>query len=195
MNPTISIVISCYNDADYIQQAVDSAYKQTWKEKEIIVVDDGSNERTKNILKELGRKIDVLITQENRGVSTARNAGISAANGDYILILDGDDYFEPSFCEKAINIIEKDSTVNLVTCFARWFSNEDEFQIFKPSGGFLKDYLKRSCALSNSIFRKKDWENYGGYDEKMINGWEDWEFFIRLHQNGGKTQKRKHITL
>lgn len=187
MKGKISIVITCYNDEAFIEKAIQSAIDQTYRNTEIIVVDDGSNSQTKQVLNIWENKVDLLITQENKGVSVARNIGITAAKGEYILVLDGDDYFEPSFCERAFRIFKEKSEVKLVTCYARWFRNEKDFQIFKPNGGELKDYLIRSCAIGNSLFRKKDWLSCGGYDEKMNRGWEDWEFFIRLHGEGGIT--------
>lgn len=186
MNQKVSIIIPCYNDHLYVEQAVNSALKQTYSKKEIIVVDDGSNAQTKAVLKKLEPKIDLLITQENMGVSAARNNGIKAASGKYILVLDSDDYFEPEFCEKAIELFENDKNIKIVTCYARWFVDDKNFQIFKPSGGKLKNYLIKNCAMG-SIFLKSDWEKIGGYDENL-KGYEDWEFYIRLHQNGGITK-------
>ena len=81
----ISIIIPCYNDAQYIEQAVNSALNQTYINKEVIVIDDGSNFETKAVLKKLEPKITKLITQENKGQSTARNVGIREAKGNYIL--------------------------------------------------------------------------------------------------------------
>ena len=98
-SPLLSIVIACYNDADYIEQAVTSALKQTYANKEVIVVDDGSNSETTAVLKKLEPKITMLITQENQGQSIARNNGIRQATGKYILNLDADDFFETSFCD------------------------------------------------------------------------------------------------
>lgn len=187
MKPIVSIVISCYNDSEFIEQSVQSALDQTYPNKEVIVVDDGSNQKTKAILKELEPKINCLITQKNEGPSAARNRGIEAATGEYILVLDSDDYFEPEFCAKAVKIFEEETDGKLVTCHARWFWDEKIYQIFKPKGGNLKNYLTQSSALGNSLFRKKDWKLIEGYDEMMLNGWEDWEFFIRLHKEGGKT--------
>lgn len=183
----ISIVIACYNDHEFIEQAVKSALDQTYKNKEIIVVDDGSNSKTKVVLKSLEPKINFLITQENKGTSAARNTGIEAATGEYILVLDSDDFFEPQFCEKAINIINEKPNTKLVTCFARWFWNDKNFQVFKPAGGDLKKFLVNSASLGNSLFRKTEWKEIGGYDQQMTMGFEDWEFFIRLHRNGGET--------
>lgn len=149
------------------------------------MVDDGSNAQTKTILKRLKTKVDLLITQENKGQSTARNRGIEAASSEYILVLDSDDYFEPQFCEKAVAVL-KDTAVRLVTCQAILHFKTEPNRIFIPKGGELADFLFSSNALGNAaMFRKKDWKACGGYDENMRKGWEDWEFYIRLMQLGG----------
>jgi glycosyltransferase involved in cell wall biosynthesis len=183
----ISIIIPCYNDFQFVESAVDSASNQDYRNIEVIVVDDGSDTKTKTILKRLEPRITKLITQENRGPSAARNAGINRASGEYILVHDSDDYFESSFCNRAIEVLQKNANVKAVTCYARWFQSDEKFRIFKPSGGDIKDFLIQNATLSNSMFRKTDWERVGGYDEKMRHGFEDWEFFIRLHANDGKT--------
>lgn len=181
----VSIVIPCYNDADYVEQSVASALQQTYPYKEIIVVDDGSNEQTKNVLKTIEPKITKLITQENKGQSTARNAGINEAKGDYILVLDSDDFFEPTFCEKAILFFNQ-SDVKIVTCYAKLlFENNRESYVFKHIGGSIKNFLTSNRALGSAMFKKKEWERVNGYDESMKNGFEDWEFYIRILKNGG----------
>jgi glycosyltransferase involved in cell wall biosynthesis len=185
-SPLISIVIPCYNDYQFVEQAVQSAILQTCTTKEIIIVDDGSNQRTKEVLKGLEPNIDILITQENKGPAAARNLGISEAKGEYILVLDSDDYFEPEFCKRAIEKFEADQEIKMVTCYARWFKSDKDFQIFKPSGGQLNKFLVKNSSLG-TMFKKSDWENTGGYDEKMRLGYEDWEFYIRIHKDGGKT--------
>ncbi|TDN89154.1 hypothetical protein DET49_10770 [Salegentibacter sp. 24] len=185
--PSVSIVIPCYNDSKYIETAVESAYSQKLENLEIIIVDDGSDEKTKLVLQSLRSKINKIITQTNLGVSAARNAGIKESSGDYILVLDSDDFFEPGFCKKALRAFQTGDNVRLVTCYAKWFIDSTNYQIHKPAGGELKNFLYRNSALSNSMFLKKDWRKVGGYDESMKDGWEDWEFFIRLHKDGGNT--------
>jgi hypothetical protein len=181
--PVISIVIPCYNDAQYIEQAVFSAVNQTYPHIEVIVVDDGSNEETKKVLKKIEPKITKLITQENQGQSKARNVGIEASKGDYILVLDSDDYFESTFCEKAILSLE-DSTIKLVTSFAKRFNDVYSYDVY-PKGGGLRDFLIHNQATGSVMFRKKDYFLAGGYDETMKSGFEDWEFYIRLLKDGG----------
>ena len=188
----ISIILPCYNDHFYIEEAIDSALNQTYPKKEVIVVDDGSNAQTKAVLKKLESRIDLLITQGNKGPSAARNNGIKAARGEYILVLDSDDYFEPEFCEKAVNLFQKKSEIKVVTSYSRWFVDDTNYKIFKPTGGGLRNYLIKNCAMGSAIFLKKDWEKIGGYDQNL-QGYEDWEFYIRLHLNGGVTEVLPNI--
>lgn len=183
----ISIVIACYNDHEYIEKAVQSALNQTYGNKEVIVVDDGSNGKTKAKLKELEPKLDLLITQKNKGVSAARNRGIEAATGKYVLILDSDDFFEVSFCEKAMQVFQKNSALKIVTCYANWFSSNRDSIKFRPEGGGLKNFLINNGALS-VIFKRSDFLAAGGYDEKMIRGYEDWELYLRLLKSGGEAE-------
>jgi glycosyltransferase involved in cell wall biosynthesis len=183
-NILLSIVIPCYNDAQYIEQAVLSALNQTYTHKEVIVVDDGSNVETKLVLISLENKITKLITQENQGQSTARNNGIKEAKGQYILVLDSDDYFEPTFCEKAIAILENEN-VKLVTSYLTRFDNDKNINEYCPQGGDISAFIFNNEATGSVMFRKKDCVAIGGYDEVMRCGFEDWEFYIRLLKVGG----------
>ena len=104
---TISIVIPSYQQAQYLNQAIDSVLNQTVKAHEIIVVDDGSQDNSLALAQayeELGVRV---ISQVNKGLPSARNAGIMNATGDYILPLDSDDILLPSAVEKITEIAEK----------------------------------------------------------------------------------------
>ncbi|MFI1772223.1 glycosyltransferase family 2 protein [Thalassobellus citreus] len=182
----VSIIIPCYNDAEYIEQSVHSALNQKYQNKEVIVVDDGSNKATKLVLETLKPKLTKLITQENKGQSSARNLGIAHAKGEYILVLDSDDFFEPTFSEKAIQIFENEENIKVVSCYAKLIGNNLKNRIFEPKGGELKNFLVSNEVLGTSMFKKQDWESVNGYDESMRSGFEDWEYFIRLLKNGGE---------
>lgn len=187
MNSLISIIIPCYNDADFIDQAVNSALNQTYSNKEIIVVDDGSNQKTKAVLKSIEPKIDRLIVQNNQGQSSARNKGIKASHGEFIIVLDSDDYFESTYTEQALEIISKRKEVKIATCWGRRITENDILiDIFKPGGGGLNSFLLQNGSFGSCMFRKSDWGRVGGYDESMKQGFEDWEFYIRLIELGGE---------
>jgi glycosyltransferase involved in cell wall biosynthesis len=188
MTPKISIIIPCFNDSRYIEQAVESALNQTYPNKEVILVDDGSNAQTKSVLKSIEPKITKLITQHNQGQSAARNNGINLAKGEYVIVLDSDDYFEPAFCEKAFSIINSLQDIKLITCYTTLIFEDKSSRRYIPRGGTLRDFLPSNSAVGGVLFKKKDWERVGGYDEEMRNGFEDWEFFIRILKGGGFTQ-------
>jgi hypothetical protein len=186
MNTLVSIIIPCYNDVAYIEKAVFSALNQTYSNIEVIVVDDGSNMETKAVLKKLEPKVTKLITQVNQGQSIARNNGIKQASGEYILNLDSDDFFEPTFCESAIKKFQKDKEIAIVTCVVKRFNKNGMIDIFTPRGGNLNNFLFSNSALGSSMFKRKDWEYCGGYEEKLpILGFEDWEFYIQILKRGG----------
>ncbi len=185
-NEKLSIIITCYNDNIFVEKAINSALNQTFHPAEIIVIDDGSNASTKKKLQLLKPKIDLLLTQKNSGPSSARNNGINCATGENILILDSDDYFEPTFAEKAVKVLLQKNKVKIVTCWGRRITESDDFiEIFKPGGGSISSFICENSAIGNSMFRKSDWEKVGGYDESMKQGFEDWEFYIRLLSDGG----------
>jgi len=184
MKDKISVIIPVYNTAQYIEKCINTVRNQTYSNIELIVVDDGSNQKTKNKLKELSSKIDVLIYQENRGQSTARNVGIENAKGDFIIFIDSDDYVEKDFCEKLIkNYV---STFSVVTCISNIIIKEERTIYYTPLGGSLKDAIKNNIAMSQSLFIKQELIAIGGYDESMRKGFEDWEMLIRLLNHTGK---------
>ena len=105
---TVSVIIPCYNSGLTILRSIQSIQTQTFKDIEIIVVNDGSDDAvTLKILKNVSKNIKIL-NQKNKGLSSARNSGIREANSKYILPLDSDDYFSPTFIEKAIKKIESE---------------------------------------------------------------------------------------
>ncbi len=183
----ISVVIACYNDDQFVTKAVDSILKQTYKNIEIIVVDDGSNAKTKLVLSTIEPRITKLITQENRGQSIARNNGIKVSKGQLILNLDSDDYFEPEFCEKAVALLSRNEDIRIVTCWANRFSESGHSELVKPRGGSFKNFLFANSALGSSMFRKGDWYRCDGYEENLpILGFEDWELYLNILKTGGR---------
>lgn len=107
MNELISIIIPIYNVEDYLTKCIDSLICQTYKNIEIILIDDGSPDNSGNICDEYAQKDGriVVIHQSNGGVSSARNIALDICKGEYIMFVDGDDWVEPNFCEEAIRMI------------------------------------------------------------------------------------------
>ncbi|WP_435415253.1 glycosyltransferase family 2 protein [Polaribacter aestuariivivens] len=180
----VSIIIPVYNAHQYLEACINSVNNQTYANVEVIVVDDGSNQKTKNKIQELSTKIDIILTQENKGQSTARNVGVKNSKGKFIIFIDSDDFVEKDFCEKLI--INYSDNYASITSYANIIEKKKKKNIFKPKGGGIKEVLKNNIALGTSLFLKTEFDAIGGYDEKMKTGFEDWEMLIRLLANTKK---------
>ncbi|PIA78014.1 hypothetical protein BFR04_07215 [Gaetbulibacter sp. 4G1] len=181
MKSNVTVVIPCFNDGDYIVEALNSVLKQTLKAEKIVIVDDGSNAHTKGILKTLKHDNLEVIYQENQGVCVARNTGISLATTDYILNLDADDFFKETFIEKAVKILDSNLKTGIVGCYYNCFTEQKvDNNIIKPLGGSVNNFLVKNNGLNCSMFRKICWENVFGYDVSFVNGYEDWDFWISI---------------
>lgn len=181
----VTVIIPCYNDSAYIEQAINSIICQTILPEKIIVIDDGSDAITKKILNAINHPLVQVIYQENKGVSAARNHAIRIAQTEYILNLDADDYYEPTFLEKAVAVFHKDQEVVAVSSYCRIFRTQTTIEIIEPQGGRLKNFIVKNQSRASAMFTKKAWLAVGGFDEKMKDGYEDWEFWIAILKLSG----------
>jgi glycosyltransferase involved in cell wall biosynthesis len=185
MNPKISVIIPYYNYGQYIKETVASVLAQTFKDYEIIIIDDESTDtHSIQVLAEIEKKYPgiKIIRQKNGHLSNARNNGIKVSQGDFFLSLDSDDTIEPTMLEKCFEAILKDSKLGFVYTFTHFFDQEDI--VWKNQEYNLYDLLWANHPTVCALVRKKAWEEVGGYDENMKAGYEDWEFWIRLGRNG-----------
>lgn len=182
--PLVSVVIPCFNYGRYIEEAIDSVLLQTWKHIEIVVVDDGSDDPdTLNILSRLKKPKTHLLRQNNGKLPKARNMGIRFSSGKYICCLDADDKLAPAYLEKCVTRLENE---NYDIC-GSWQQNfGDSFLVQIPGEYSLERLLRENCLIVASVFRRDMWESVGGYDETMIDGYEDWEFWIRMAAAGAR---------
>ena len=182
MTPLVSIIVPCYNQAQYLDEALQSLLNQTFTDWECIIVNDGSTDTTEGVALKWETKDPrfTYIYQENGGVSSARNLGIEKAKAEFILTLDADDKYEASFLEKAMTVLVDNPEIGIVSSWGRYFTNEKQLQIYKLMGKSTVDFLFQNAAIGTSLFRKVCWEQVGGYDENPENGLEDWEFYLRV---------------
>lgn len=187
MNPKISIIIPCYNQAEFLSECLQSVLDQTYSDWECIIVNDGSQDNTEEIALRWSHlnKSFKYVKKENGGLSSARNAGIEVAKGEWILPLDCDDKIANQYLELAAEKFDKD--YSLIYCEAEFFGD-------KSGKWELPDYSMKELSIGNPIFcsaffKKKDWLKIGGYDTNMIFGIEDWEFWISLLKNNQKVYK------
>lgn len=182
--PFISIVIPCYNQGHYLDEAVGSLLSQTWQNLEIIVVNDASDDlETIGILKNYHRpKTRVLNLTQNMGLPAARNAGVKEARGKYICCLDADDKLQATYLEKALAVMEVNAGISFVWPWTQVFGDEDRVWYapqFDPH-----QMLFNNQAHPPAVFKRMAWQQTGGYCEKMREGFEDWEFWVRLTGSG-----------
>lgn len=175
--PLISIVIPCYNHGIYIDEAIKSVEEYKNNDYEIIIINDGSTDSFTNIrLEELKSKGYNVIFQTNQGLGKTRNNGIKIAKGKYILPLDSDNKIKPEFIIKAIDVLENNSSISIVYSDKHIFGNYND--LIKVGEFNLSFLLNENYIDACAIFRKKVWNDIGGYDETMILGWEDWDFWL-----------------
>jgi glycosyltransferase involved in cell wall biosynthesis len=104
--PFVSVVIPAYQAASFVRETIESALRQTWRRREVVVVDDGSTDGTADVAESCGPEV-VVLRQENRGGGAARNAGVAAARGDHVVLLDHDDLLEPDALERQVAVARR----------------------------------------------------------------------------------------
>jgi len=192
-NPLVSVIVPCYNQAQYLDECLQSVLEQTYENWECIIVNDESPDNTEKIVKQwLNRDLRFkYVFKENGGLSSARNSGISIARGEFILPLDADDKIGKNYLKLGISEFLNDEFLKVVYCRAEKFGIENGEWILKDFS--LKLLAKDNMIFCSALYRKKDWELVMGYDANMIYGLEDWEFWIAILKNGGGVKKLNYL--
>jgi len=185
-NPLISIIVPCYNQSLYMRETLDCLKNQTYQNWECVIVNDGSTDNTLEIAKEYVANDHryILVNKANGGLADARNAGIKASHGHYILPLDSDDLIEPSYTDKAIACLEQHPEIALVYCKAKFFDDiNDEWLLPAFDYNLL---LRRNLIFCSCVYRRSDYDKTQGYNTNMKYGWEDWDFLLSLLDKNSK---------
>lgn len=193
MGVDLSIIVPCYKQAQFLNEALQSVLEQGFSNWECIIVNDGSPDNTGEVAKKwitLDHRFKYFY-QRNQGVSAARNLGISHSKGKYILPLDADDKIDSLYIEKALAEFENNENLKIVYCQARKFGNVDE--VWKLPKFSLYTLASSNMIFSSAVYKKSDWLLVGGYDKNMVLGLEDWEFWIALLKNGGQVRQIDHF--
>lgn len=186
----VTIVIPTFNHQRYLAEAVESGLRQTYQDREIIVVDDGSTDRTPEVLERYGNQIRV-IRKANGGTPSALNAGIRAAHGAWIAWLSSDDLFEPEKIAKQIAFADAHPDVSVI--YTNWFvidaSGQVTDQLASPTfarHAHLVRTLFAGCVINGSttLVRRLCFEQAGLFDETLPQA-HDWEMWLRLARDYG----------
>jgi len=184
--PEVSVVIPTYNYARYIREAIDSVLAQTYRDSEIIVIDDRSTDDTKGVVSQYGPEIE-YIRQENQGLSAARNTGIRNSKGEYIAILDSDDIWLPSKLEKQIKLFEANSELGLVYSDGLVFGEKLAWDDLSFGGNmnFYRGRIFDKLLMGNFIpcpsvvIRRGCFDKVGLFDINL-GACEDWDMSLRI---------------
>ena len=181
--PLVSVIIPCYNLGRYLDEAVDSVLAQTYSNYEIIIINDGSTDKFTNLLlKKYNKPKTRVIHTNNQGLAAARNNGIKAARGKYILPLDADDKIHHSYIDKAVAAFKQKPQLGIVYAKAKFFG-EVQGPWLLPE--FSRENMQKdNCIFCAALFPRTAWTNVNGYDESMRDGLEDYAFWISFLLKG-----------
>lgn len=188
MDYRISVVIPCFKHARFLPATIESVVNQTVPVHEIIVVNDGSPDDTREVTWAQIRRFPyhriTLLDKPNGGLSDARNAGIAAAQGEWILPLDADDLFEPTFVAKALAGLRSDPHYNLAHATCSSFGAVTG--LWRPADYSLSLLATQNLFPYSSIFPKELWARAGGYDRSLPWSGEDYSFWMSCGELGLK---------
>ncbi|MEO1395326.1 MAG: glycosyltransferase family A protein [Cyanobacteria bacterium J06634_5] len=185
--PEVSIVIPAYNAMEYLPHTVESVLQQTFRDFEVVIVNDGSTDNIKYWFDQAVRDPRFrLISQENQGIAGARNAGIANTQGEFIAFLDADDLWHPSKLKKQVQALRNNPDVGLAYT---WLQYTDEHAI--PTGrvvtsSFQGDVWKQLTAFnfvgcgSNAMVRRTCFKAVGNFDHSLGSYVEDWDMWLRI---------------
>ena len=191
-NPAVTIVIPAYNSARYISQTLDSVQAQTFTDYEVILVNDGSDDREELELAIQSHALPIIyLSQENKGVSAARNAALRTARGEFYAQLDADDQWTPDYLEVQLGILAANPEVALVYPNARIVGDSAEvdleFMTVSPSEGEVnfESLVRQRCVVMTCVTARMSAIREAGMFDEELRSCEDFDLWLRVVKNVG----------
>lgn len=183
MSKKVSVIIPTYNRSELAKEAIDSVLNQTFKDFELLIVDDGSTDDTKTVVSQYGSKLSYYLIG-HKGVSAARNFGIEKSCGEYITFLDSDDLWEKDKLKEQMQFFDKNPEAKICYTDEIWF--RDDIRVnprkkhYKPSGDVFLEMLPL-CRISASsvMFKREIIDDVGVFDENLP-VCEDYDLWLRM---------------
>ena len=184
--PIISVIIPAYNAEATIQETIESVQKQTFSNFEIVIIDDGSSDRTLDIIQKIADPRIKCFSYENGGNSLARNRGISHATGDFVSFIDADDLWTPDKLELQLAALQKYAEASVAYSWTTNFTNGQEESVFPCNPIFFEGNVYDKLLVNNFVANgsnilvcRKAIELVGEF-EPTLKRCADWDFYIRL---------------
>lgn len=182
-NPIFSVIIPTYNRVDYLCFAVESVLEQTFKELELIIVDDGSTDGTKNMVSAYSDPRIKYVYHDNKGVSYSRNRGLELSRGDFIAFLDSDDRWVPHKLETTLKYINEFPDIRIFHTEEIWYKNgriqNQKKKHKKPDGYVYLNALPICCIGMSTAVVSKEVINEVGMFDVSLPACEDYDFWLR----------------
>ncbi|MEW6247794.1 MAG: glycosyltransferase [Nitrospirota bacterium] len=182
----VSVVIPLYNARDVIRETIESVLAQSWKDYDIVVVDDGSTDGSEAIVREFGDRVH-YVRQDNGGVARARNRGIAESIGEYIALLDHDDLWHPAKLEKQVAVLDRRPEVGIVITDVAHIDRDGKPMGvigagYNPSETFARLFVRGYVPTpSAAMIRRSVLQTVGGFDERFHSaGLDDHELWTRI---------------
>ena len=179
MTPKLSVVTACYQHGRYLLQSAESVLRQTEREIELIIVDDGSTDDSRAVAMGIARddgRVTVLHNPTNIGLAASQNLGIRCARAPWVLKNDADDYIHERYCEEILAAAEEDPARNVIFSPCQHFGGQRHVYHYPPFDPAKQ--IEQFMIPGPAAFRRSLWEAVGGYDETMRSA-EDWDLYIR----------------
>jgi glycosyltransferase involved in cell wall biosynthesis len=188
-NPFFSIIIPCYNQAHFLEDSIESVRRQSFSDWELIIINDGSTDNTKETAEgfaKLDNRINV-INQPNKGLSEARNAGLSEASGKVVNFLDSDDWLLP-YCLQMVHETFRRNNIDLLVSSYTYFKNNEPIHshVFGKTLVSHGELMLRNIAPPVAFFISSKLLNAIGSFDTQLKSCEDWDFWIRAGKMGAK---------
>jgi glycosyltransferase involved in cell wall biosynthesis len=197
----VSVIIPAYNSASYIGETLDSVFAQTYRDFEVLVINDGSpdTEALEAVLRPYLDRI-VYLKQNNRGPAAARNLGIRQARGEYIAFLDSDDCWLRDYLARQMSMFDATPAPDMVSADTELFGDsplagKSFWELYPPRGpATLKSLLTRDCAIVTSctVARRSVLFSAGLFDEDIC-GPEDFDLWLRVVHSGARLALQRHV--
>ncbi len=157
---------------------LDSVFAQSFQDFEVVIVNDGSTDNTREILEAIQHEKVRIYHTRNHGPAHARNLAIKRSNGEIILNLDADNKIAPTFLEKCIGIFEAHTNAGIVYTQLEYFGAKTG--LFVLVNYTIQNMLNANCIDGNACFKRADWKKTGGYSSTFRNGYEDFDFWLKI---------------
>jgi glycosyltransferase involved in cell wall biosynthesis len=187
MSPKVSINLCCYNSEKYLREALDSIVNQTYKDWELVIINDGSLDSTESIINEYINRGHLIIyhCQQNKGLGYSRNEALKRSQGEFIAFMDHDDLWMPDKLEKQIPLFYKDTKIGIVACNAILFNNEHDEALFckrKPTTGYVfREMLGNYCiCFPSAVIRRSALDGLDEWFDARFNHVLDSDLFMRI---------------